>query len=152
MSRKAIDAEINRIYQRHGTLTPNLVVDVARDPKSVLHDWFEWDDKKAGEAHRIHQARQLITSVKLTIVHEDKIVSAVSYVRDPRLPSSQQGYISVTTLKTNAELAKESIRMEFLRAYAHLQKAKTHAEILGMEDKVSALLTSLQEATQAVEA
>ena len=48
-------------------------------------------------------------------------------------------------LKTDKDLAKDSIRYEFQRAYAHLHRAKTHAEILGMEDEVSALLNTLEE-------
>lgn len=152
MIRKEIDAEVNRIYKQHGTITPDLVVSVAKDPHSVLHDFFEWDDQKAGAAFRLQQARQLITSVKINIVTENKMISAVSYVRDPRLPSDEQGYISVASLKTNKDLARDSIRLEFQRAYAHLHRAKTHAEILGMEDQVSSLLNSLEEIKEAVEA
>jgi hypothetical protein len=56
-SRKEIDAEINRIYKEYGALTPNLVVEVAKNPKNVLHHLFEWDDSKAGESFRVAQAR-----------------------------------------------------------------------------------------------
>jgi hypothetical protein len=49
------------------------------------------------------------------------------------------------SLKTDKDLARESIKLEFQRAYAHLHRAKTHAEVLGMEDQVSALLNSLEE-------
>jgi hypothetical protein len=144
-SRKEIDAEISRIYKENGGITPDLVIKAASDPKSVLHHLFEWDDTKAGNAYRVDQARQIITSVKINIVTESRTISAVSYVRDPRLPSDQQGYISVDKLKTDKDLAKDSIRYEFQRAYAHLHRAKTHAEILGMEDQVSALLNTLEE-------
>jgi hypothetical protein len=73
-------------------------------------------------------------------------------VRDPRLPSDQQGYVSIETLKTDKDLARESIQLEFARAYAHLHKAKIHAEILGMQDQVSTLITNLQETQQTVTA
>ena len=144
-SRKAINDEISRIYNENGTITPDLVVKVASDPKNVLHHLFEWDDAKAGNAYRVDQARQIITSVKINIITESRTISAVSYVRDPRLPHDQQGYVSVAKLKTDKDLAKDSIRYEFERAYAHLHRAKTHAEILGMEDQVSALLNTLEE-------
>ena len=145
MIRKDIDAEINRLYKQNGTITPDLVVEAAKSPVSILHDFFEWDDEKAGAAHRLMQARQLITSVKINVVTETKMISAVSYVRDPRLPSNQQGYIAVSSLKIYKDLARDSIKLEFQRAYAHLHRAKTHAEVLGMEDQVSALLNSLEE-------
>ena len=144
-SRKEIDAEISRIYNENGSITPDLVIKAAEDPNNVLHHLFEWDNSKAGNAHRVDQARQIITSVKINIVTESRTISAVSYVRDPRLSNDQQGYISVAKLKTDKYLAKDSIRYEFQRAYAHLHRAKTHAEILGMEDEVSALLNTLEE-------
>ena len=144
-SRKEIDAEISRIYNENGSITPDLVIKAAEDPNNVLHHLFEWDDSKAGNAYRVDQARQIITSVKINIVTESRTISAVSYVRDPRLPSDQQGYISVAKLKTDKDLAKDSIKYEFQRAYAHLHRAKTHAEILGMEDQVSSLLNTLEE-------
>lgn len=43
-----------------GLLMPAHVVDHARAPESPLHSWFEWDDSKAAEDHRLWQARQLI--------------------------------------------------------------------------------------------
>ena len=144
-SRKEIDAEISRIYNENGGITPDLVIKAAEDPNNVLHHLFEWDNSKAGNAYRVDQARQIITSVKINIVTESRTISAVSYVRDPRLSNDQQGYVSVAKLKTDKDLAKDSIRYEFQRAYAHLHRAKTHAEILGMEDEVSALLNTLEE-------
>ena len=149
-SRKDINAEISRIYQENNGITPSLLVEKAKSPDSILHHLFEWDDQKAGHAYRLDQARQIITSVKINIINETKMISAVSYVRDPRLPSDQQGYVSIETLKTDKDLARESIQLEFARAYAHLHKAKIHAEILGMQDQVSTLITNLQETQQTV--
>ena len=147
-SRNDINAEINRIYQEHNGITPSLLVEEAKDPNSILHHLFEWDNEKAGHAHRLDQARQIITSVKVNIVSETKMISAVSYVRDPRVPGDQQGYVSIETLKTDKDLAKESIKLEFARAYSHLQKAKLHAEVLNMQNQVGLLLTNLEETQQ----
>jgi hypothetical protein len=48
-----------------GELHPQAVVADARDAKSPLHRYFEWDDRKAAEAHRVDQARALIRSVRV---------------------------------------------------------------------------------------
>lgn len=149
-SRNDINAEINRIYQEHNGITPSLLVEEAKDPNSILHHLFEWDDEKAGHAYRLDQARQIITSVKVNIISETKMISAVSYVRDPRVPGDQQGYVSIETLKTDKDLAKESIKLEFARAYSHLQKAKLHAEVLNMQNQVGLLLTNLEETQQEI--
>ena len=54
-----IDA-LNAIHDEFGTLTPELVVDVARDPEHPLHSRFEWDDSIAAEKWRLEQAGQLL--------------------------------------------------------------------------------------------
>jgi len=150
ISRNDLNAEINRLYKLHNGLTPSLVLEAASNPNSILHEFFEWDDEKAGHAHRLQQARNLITSVKVTIITETKMINAVSYVRDPRLPSDEQGYVSIETLKTDKDLARESIALEFNRAYSHLQRAKIHAEALGMQDQVSALISALSKIQETV--
>ena len=149
-SRKDINAEISRIYQENNGITPSLLVEKAKSPDSILHHLFEWDDQKAGHAYRLDQARQIITSVKINIINETKMISAVSYVRDPRVPGDQQGYVSIETLRTDKDLARDSIKLEFARAYSHLQKAKLHAEVLNMQNQVGLLLTNLEETQQEI--
>ena len=46
-----------------GHLTPQAVVEAARSRKSVLHRYFEWDDKVAAEAHRVDQARTIVRCI-----------------------------------------------------------------------------------------
>ena len=43
------------------------VLDEAKDPKSILHKHFQWDDDKAAENYRKYQARQLIQKCTVTI-------------------------------------------------------------------------------------
>jgi hypothetical protein len=66
-----IQAELNRLYQRAGKLTPQLVVDEASDPANPLHEHFEWDDAVAAHEHRLSQARALIRKVKITYLDAD---------------------------------------------------------------------------------
>lgn len=46
-----------------GRLTPDVVVEDARDKNSPLHPNFEWDDKRAATEHRRETARRLIGSL-----------------------------------------------------------------------------------------
>lgn len=58
-------ANANEAYKEISKLkeiTPQNVVDLARDEKSVIHNDFEWDDKIAGEKYRLHQAGDMIRS------------------------------------------------------------------------------------------
>jgi hypothetical protein len=61
----ALASELEKLDELDG-ITPEAVVGVARDPNNILHPHFEWDDAKAGHAHRLQQARHLIKRVKIT--------------------------------------------------------------------------------------
>lgn len=62
---------LQSVYMRHGKLTPELVVETARNPAPgdevalLLHHRLEWDDARAAEAHRREQAAELIRSVRV---------------------------------------------------------------------------------------
>ena len=62
--------EIRKQYD--GVLSKKAVVDTARDPGHPLHSRFEWDDAVAGEAYRLHQAGELIRSVRLVYREADE--------------------------------------------------------------------------------
>jgi len=63
-ARDPIHAELEAIRKKHrGVLRPRDVVDFARNPKTVLHDRFDWDDTSAADLYRLEQARHVIRSV-----------------------------------------------------------------------------------------
>ena len=64
-----------------GQLHPKMVVEGARDPKSVLHSHFEWNDAKAAEAHRMDQARALIRSIRVIDEDDDRARPAFLSIR-----------------------------------------------------------------------
>lgn len=78
---------LQSIYDDHGKLTPAIVVDEARPPKSPLHSRFEWDNTLAGESWRRQQARELIGSVR--VVYRE--------ARGRQGPRSIRAYHSVQT-------------------------------------------------------
>lgn len=123
-----------------GRLTPDAVVEDARDPQSPLHDLFEWDDAKAAYQHRLDQARAIITSVRVVQKVDSTIVRAHYYVRDPSAGTGQQGYVSTERLRTDAELSREAIVGEFERVAHMLRRAREIAKALGAEEDVEALL------------
>jgi hypothetical protein len=73
------------IYEKHGALTPHLVVTTFRPKTHPCHGSLNWDDKAAAEAHRLDQARALIRSVTIVYVEEeddDRRIRAWQTVRD----------------------------------------------------------------------
>lgn len=64
--------ELLTVRDQHGRLTPQLVVEAARDPEHPLHSRFEWDDAVAGEAWRRQQAHELIRKAKVVYREADE--------------------------------------------------------------------------------
>lgn len=68
---QAVGNHLERIKDQAKTLTPEIVLEDARNQKSPLHKFFEWDDSKAAEQHRLHQAGHLIRSVQVTFIDSE---------------------------------------------------------------------------------
>lgn len=75
--------ELAAIHEREGALTPPVVVEAARPKDATLHPVFEWDNKKAAEAYRINQARNLIRAVEIVTTTDGKESAAPVYVHIP---------------------------------------------------------------------
>lgn len=71
-SQAAIFGErITQLSEKQGFVTPKMVLDDARKPSSPMHEYFDWDNKKAAECWRIEQAKYLIRNIVVTVVNEE---------------------------------------------------------------------------------
>lgn len=61
------------MYERHGRLTPAIIVDESRAEDAPLHNRFEWDDTVAAEQYRFLQAARIIRSVRITRAGTDTV-------------------------------------------------------------------------------
>ena len=88
--------------QNDGVLTPEAVLEAARDQKSPLHKSFEWDDKVGGEKYRLMQARLLINSIRVEFVGErrDKYFNATIIVEDKPV----HGYFPIERVMSDQEV------------------------------------------------
>ena len=65
---QAAGEELSKISNSDEEVKPYEVVDAARDPASVLHPLFTWDNSAAAERYREDQARYLIRHIVITAV------------------------------------------------------------------------------------
>ena len=80
---QAIGEAIERVrLDRGGELHPGDLVDAAKDPASVLHRHFEWDNKVAAESYRLDQARAIIRLVRVVDKDGDQSRAFVSIRSD----------------------------------------------------------------------
>ena len=70
---KGINAEEawNELHGNGEKRTPQEIVDIARNPNSVIHNYFQWDDGIAAEEYRKGQAAKMERSFVLTKVVDD---------------------------------------------------------------------------------
>lgn len=149
--RKAMADVLAQLETEAGTLTPDIVVQEAEREDSPLHHCFEWDNEKAGHAHRLEQARTLIRSIRVVVTIEDRTLSTFRYVRDPSVAPDDQGYVSVTVLRNDPVRAELLVRQEFDRADACMQRAEDLAEALQVEGVVARVRKQLATAKRQIE-
>jgi hypothetical protein len=71
---QVVGEELTRIARSLGRkvdgLTAEDVINASREPGTVLHEAFEWDNDVAGESYRLEQARRLIRGIGFEVVHD----------------------------------------------------------------------------------
>ena len=69
---QVVGERLEELEQEQGSLTPQILVDDARKKKSIMHDYFEWDDTVAAEEHRKFQARMLLGEIVVEYTDESE--------------------------------------------------------------------------------
>jgi hypothetical protein len=131
---------VKSLESDQGELTPEVVEEKARDPKSPGHDYFEWDDAVAGYRHRLDQARTLIKTVKVEIVTTDMKLLTPHYIPDPNVPVREQGYISVYKLRTDRESAMAALHNEVDRLRGILRRTREVAASLNLSKEAEVMI------------
>lgn len=129
LSQLELHQQLLDIRSARGQLTPQDVVDIARDESHPLHSRFEWDDASAGEAYRRIQAGELIRSVRINYAEspqgEERSVRAWSAL--PESPD-RSGYVPTQEVMEDPFTSKLLLRQaerelkSFQRKYGHLKE------------------------------
>jgi hypothetical protein len=133
-----IRAALRALEEPGGRLTAERVLEAARNPSSVLHERFDWDDPHAAEAHRLDQARELIRTCRITVITTPPVV-ITAYVRDATREPGEQGYRSIASLQTDEDAARATVLDEMARVNSAIARARAVAAALGIVDALEAL-------------
>jgi hypothetical protein len=77
----------------HGECKPPHFVEAAKPKESPLHPLIEWDNWKAADAYRLHQARQVINSVIVIRVDNHELAKPIqAFVNITQ--GDSRGYVS----------------------------------------------------------
>jgi len=133
-------ASVLELENDAGVVTPDAVIEAARNRSNPLHELFEWDKGKAALAHWRHRAREVIGSVTVVVTTSTSIVRTPHYVQNPDSPAGAQGYRSVDALRREPEIARRAVAMALEVAAGHVRRAVDLAEPLGMRAEIDGLL------------
>lgn len=94
-----ISDELREIQSLHGgSLRPRHVVEYARNPETLLHSKFEWDDSIAGQQYRLWQARQVIRLELIVVDREQGKIRDLSFnITNNQKEKTTRAFISLTT-------------------------------------------------------
>ena len=143
VSAEKVAAHLHKLEEQKGSVTREDFLESARSEESEMHKLFEWNDSIAAEKYRLRQASDIIHSIKITVVEEEKepVTMKAFVIPDYTGKSavgSKGGYINirkaVANEDTRAEIlidARKNVRwfMDKYRAISELSEV-----ISAMED------------------
>jgi 4-hydroxy-L-threonine phosphate dehydrogenase PdxA len=137
---------IKALAEKHGGITPEIVLSDARKKSSPLHSHFVWDDSVAAEKYRLVQAAELIRRIKVTYEYApEKVVSVRAYhaisPAEADHESEQSGRAVYVTLATALESYHDQLMDQcrrdmaaFRQKYAALQQVAHIVEAMAQID------------------
>lgn len=139
-------AELQRIYETNGTLTPSAVVEESRPVSAPLHAVFEWDDTIAAEEHRKSQARQLVRAVVLAPDprkgEATPPVRAFVSVSMPDAPTQRTYKPVVEALQNQQDAA--AVKARLLKELLALRQR--YVDLMDFDEQIAQQFTRLMEA------
>jgi hypothetical protein len=123
--------------------TPN-VVEAAKNPNSILHSYFEWDNEQAANKHRLEQAAKLIRSFKVSIVVTSHKMVVPLYVNHPS-PSHPRSYLPLAEIKQDAVLSNGVILDEMSRIENAIKRAMAISCELNLQSEFEEMLEKILE-------
>ena len=128
---------LEQLEARDGCVTALSLLNESRAEDAPLHKCFEWDDSKAAEKYRLHQARAIIANI--TIAVPDSEVKPRGFVAVTKYRSPGR-FVSVSRAMTTPDMRAQVLRnaiselLNFRRKYSELQEL---AELFTFIDKLA---------------
>jgi hypothetical protein len=126
--------EFEIIEKENGKLTPELVVETAKEEDNILHKYFEWDDEIAGDKFRRMQARMLIRSVE--VITEDTKEILPAYVNIKNKDTGENIYKNIVSVINNEEDYNYSLNRARIEFLAYKEKYQKILKIKDLKDLI----------------
>jgi hypothetical protein len=144
-----------RELEVRGRLSPQDVLEDARDPSSPLHAAFPadaWDDAVAAERYRLDIARRIIRRFRFEVQINEVVLACPRYVRDLQKDNDDSGYVAMDRLRNEADNARAFMAYELSAVLGRLHRAADCAQVLGLAEDVAVLVRSVKALQRRVDA
>jgi len=131
---EAVGRELEAIHEEHGAISAEAVLEAATPKKSVMHDYFEWDNSIAAQEYRLAQARLLVRSIVVKVErNENESVTTRAFVQINQplkddTPQVTGTYMPLSVVVQDTDLRHQLVKQAlheidiFQRKYAALEE------------------------------
>lgn len=142
---KEVIKEILRVEKEKGLTAENLLEE-ARDEKSSLHKLFDWNNNKAGEKWRFHQARLLINEVKVIIDQQELYAFESVNINTSNLSEEEieRVYKPVVEILNN-----EDLRIQVIKTA--MEKQKYWKQQYSIYDELKSIVISIEKTEKSLD-
>jgi len=130
-------------------LKPSFVVEKAKPKSSPIHDFFEWDDKGAGQKYREWQARYLLSQIEIIEVVDGaeepiKAFHNIS-ITNSSDESKERGYVTLSDVRGNQnylDIVLENAKKEIIsweKRYSQYKRLKRFKPLMPLFKAASQL-------------
>lgn len=128
---QVVGEALEALVDQGPVMSAEQILAAAEPPTSPLHPLFEWEDDVAAHHWRVHEARELVRDLRVTIVTVDGEVQENTRAFINVIQGDQQGYTTAIRVASDATLMRQ-VMMAALddlnawrRRYAHLKGLAT---------------------------
>lgn len=131
---QAAGDELERIREKHGTLSPALVLREAKSKRNPLHDYlYGMPDTEAAQRWRVERAGHLIRCVVIRRVNNKETPPVRAYVSVRTTPEADQPEYVATTDARNDPYLREQLLTKYRVQLARVaQQIKDFEEFAGV--------------------
>lgn len=147
----AVVNELKEIQEVRGEITPKIVVESARNKKSVLHAYFIWDDKIAADKYRMERASELIGRIEIKVIKdgEARVIKAFDLTTKSNL--SQPISYRIFDSSSSSSRAKQIATTDLNKVINRLQPFDEYKVVVSWLQKSYRLLESIEVSTETKE-
>lgn len=118
-------------------LSPASLVEASRPEDAPLHNEFEWDDAKAAEQFREHQASKIIRNLTVTVEESESQPRAFVNLKSNEVTGN---YVSFTRVLNNDDWKEKLLASARMDMQAFIAKYKVLKELAGVVEEMQKII------------